>query len=207
MKFRALYWWIDRWRKSTAYTDMTLAEQGAYRNLLDEATLRGGALPDDDRVLAKACGDAMEWPAIRHTVMRRFFKLDDGWHNETLDQVLDATLTRAARQARYRQGTMSPVVSDLDERKARDRARQATSRAMKAGQLQRQPCEECGDPNSQAHHDDYGKPLEVRWLCPQHHDKFHRRSVRVTDKESSAQQPAFSGSGSGSGSGSRDPDE
>jgi hypothetical protein len=40
-------WWIDRWRKSTAFTDMTLSNR-AYRNLLDECALRG-PIPDDDR--------------------------------------------------------------------------------------------------------------------------------------------------------------
>jgi uncharacterized protein YdaU (DUF1376 family) len=103
MRVRALYWWIDRWRKSTAYTDMTLEEQGAYRNLLDEAALRGGALPLDDRAIAKASGDAVGWPRIKAVVMRRFQKRADGWHNETLDQVLRATATRAAKQRRYRE--------------------------------------------------------------------------------------------------------
>src|SRR5262245_11320973 len=84
----ALTWWIDRWRKSSAYTAMTLAEQGAYRNLLDEATLRGGALPLDDATLAKACGDPREWRAVRKKVLARFTRQRDGYHNETLDLVL-----------------------------------------------------------------------------------------------------------------------
>jgi hypothetical protein len=41
---RAAWWWVDRWRKSTAYTDMTAEQQGVYRNLLDELWLRGGVL-------------------------------------------------------------------------------------------------------------------------------------------------------------------
>jgi uncharacterized protein YdaU (DUF1376 family) len=98
-----LWWWVDRWRKSTAYTDMTLEEQGAYRNLLDEAWLRGGPLPDNERMLAKACGDATAWPDVRDAVMRHFHKAADGWRNPTLDRVLAQSQTRAARQARYRQ--------------------------------------------------------------------------------------------------------
>lgn len=96
-------WWIDRWRKSTAFTDLSLEQQGAYRNLLDEAWLRGGALPLDDRALAKASGDATRWRHVRKTVMQRFVKKADGWHNETLDGVLAVSERRAARQSRYRE--------------------------------------------------------------------------------------------------------
>lgn len=102
MRFNALWWWIDRWRKSTAYTDMTLEEQGAYRNLLDEATLRGGALPRDERILAKACGDALKWKTVRKAVLARFEVRGDALHNRTLDAVLRESYMRAERQARYR---------------------------------------------------------------------------------------------------------
>lgn len=98
----ALWWWIDRWRKSTAFMDMTLAEQGAYRNLLDEATLRGGALPNDERILAKASGDARSWQKHRATVMARFALRDDGWRNETLDAVLHQSERRRVNQSNYR---------------------------------------------------------------------------------------------------------
>lgn len=98
----ALWWWIDRWRKSTAFMDMTLEQQGAYRNLLDEATLRGGPLPNDERVLAKACGDARAWRRLREAMLSRFELRGDGWHNETLDAVLHQSERRATNQANYR---------------------------------------------------------------------------------------------------------
>lgn len=102
MKMHALWWWIDRWRKSTAYTDMTLEQQGAYRNLLDEATLRGGPLPNDDRILAKACGDAKRWPKLRTVLLARFTLTAEGWRNETLDEVLHESKRRADKQRRWR---------------------------------------------------------------------------------------------------------
>lgn len=55
-------------------------------------------------------------------------------------------------------------------------AHSATARAVKKGALVRLPCEVCGNLDSHAHHDDYSKPLEVRWLCHTHHMELHRKS-------------------------------
>jgi hypothetical protein len=37
--------------------------------------------------------------------------------------------------------------------------------AVRAGRLVRAACETCGATKTQGHHDDYSKPLDVRWLC------------------------------------------
>jgi hypothetical protein len=47
------------------------------------------------------------------------------------------------------------------------------SNAIRNGKLIRLSCEVCGV-KAQAHHDDYTKPLEVRWLCVKHHRAVHR---------------------------------
>lgn len=53
------------------------------------------------------------------------------------------------------------------------KVRALTRSYIKAGKLIRQPCEVCKDVKVEAHHDDYAKPLEVRWLCKQHHVEHH----------------------------------
>jgi ribosomal protein S27AE len=67
------------------------------------------------------------------------------------------------------------------ERRAAERyplafeAKRLTRRAIANGELVRQPCEKCGSSRVQAHHDDYAKPLEVRWLCRPCHVAVHKQ--------------------------------
>jgi ribosomal protein S27AE len=58
--------------------------------------------------------------------------------------------------------------------KVKKAAHDAISKAVYLGKLQKQPCELCGDTNVEAHHDDYTKRMEVRWLCVPHHKALHR---------------------------------
>lgn len=41
-------------------------------------------------------------------------------------------------------------------------------RARAKGEIERLPCQVCGGEASQAHHDDYTRPLDVMWLCASH---------------------------------------
>lgn len=50
--------------------------------------------------------------------------------------------------------------------------------SLRDGKIKRLPCEVCGDKKAQAHHDDYSKPLEIRWLCVTHHAEHHRNEKR-----------------------------
>lgn len=63
-----------------------------------------------------------------------------------------------------------------------------TSNAIRDKKLTRMPCEVCGDTKVEAHHDDYSRPLDVRWLCKKHHMEHHvklnsaRRIARIRNK-------------------------
>ena len=47
------------------------------------------------------------------------------------------------------------------------------SNAIRDGRLEREPCVICGESNTEAHHEDYSKPLDVVWLCRKHHLAIH----------------------------------
>jgi hypothetical protein len=60
------------------------------------------------------------------------------------------------------------------------KANRAVYNALQGGRLTRGPCEVCGTTvRVQAHHDDYSKALDVRWLCFTHHrEDAHGQTVR-----------------------------
>ena len=61
----------------------------------------------------------------------------------------------------------------LEKKKIKMRARNYACIAEKKGILKRQPCEICASDKAEKHHEDYSKPLEVRWLCRQCHLAVH----------------------------------
>jgi hypothetical protein len=66
-----------------------------------------------------------------------------------------------------------------------------TEKAIARGKLVPKPCEVCGVVGEmsdgrnliQAHHDDYNKPLDVRWLCQKHHFEWHQSNTPIKRKE------------------------
>jgi hypothetical protein len=52
--------------------------------------------------------------------------------------------------------------------------------AIISGKLIPKPCEICGRPEFAAHHEDYNKPLDVKWLCVSCHMSLHRPFGMVT---------------------------
>jgi hypothetical protein len=55
------------------------------------------------------------------------------------------------------------------------RASSTLNNAIRAGKIKRGSCEVCGKLNAHGHHEDYTKPLVVRWLCSLHHRIEHRK--------------------------------
>jgi hypothetical protein len=82
---------------------------------------------------------------------------------------------------------------DRTQRLARERAHRLVAAAVDSRELARPPeCEQCGDSAAtQAHHEDYGRPLEVVWLCPSCHAHRHPESRRTTARRRRWAIPMF----------------
>jgi ribosomal protein S27AE len=85
-------------------------------------------------------------------------------------QVAERCKTDPELKARRQQLRQDWVARNADKRSAHV----AVGNAIRDGRLFRQPCERCGSPKAEAHHDDYTKPLDVRWLCRKHHAERHK---------------------------------
>lgn len=84
-----------------------------------------------------------------------------------------------SEQARRNMSLAHKRVPDevLAERK---RVRRIVRGAVRDGELKKQPCwyEPLGCKGQlEAHHHDYAKPLEVKWLCRRHHLQVHHGTI------------------------------
>lgn len=103
---------------------------------------------------------------------------------------------RVAARAAYQQTPGGKARLNAGKRRYIERnpikraAHVAADNAIRDGRLIRQPCEVCGS-TAQAHHDDYGKPLDVRWLCTTHHAEWHKHNTpKCPDQEQAQRHPA-----------------
>ena len=61
----------------------------------------------------------------------------------------------------------------LEEKLKRMKARSILNHYLRDKKIPRLGCEVCGE-KAEAHHDNYSKPLDVRWLCFKHHREHHK---------------------------------
>ena len=62
----------------------------------------------------------------------------------------------------------------IDSNPIKRNAHMIVGNAIRGKKLFKEPCEVCGCSEVHAHHDDYSKPLNIRWLCPTHHEQWHK---------------------------------
>ena len=87
---------------------------------------------------------------------------------------------------------------------ASDKAQNVLEYAIKSGNIKRlSRCENCGDTGVfkdgrtkiQAHHSDYNKPLDVKWLCQKCHHEWHKnnKAIEMESKKESVSDLIITG--------------
>ena len=117
---------------------------------------------------------AADTRGARHNAKRRLdpeYRAKQSEWNKQWRETYGRSPERLARKAELMRG-YSKAHGTAEHHRARWKVR----REIVAGRMQRQPCEVCSAGKAHAHHDDYSKPLEVRWLCPKHHREHHAKA-------------------------------
>lgn len=83
---------------------------------------------------------------------------------------------RSCRAAYMREWRRTAAVPE--EERVKQRCRATTHVLVARGVITKEPCEVCTDPKVEAHHDDYEKPEQVKWLCAHHHRMLHKAMRR-----------------------------
>lgn len=102
------------------------------------------------------------------TCSRVYDKLRDKHHHRVLARAV---------YAQTEQGKLASNKAKAEWAKRNPEKIKAHSKVLyhiRAGNLTPEPCEKCGDKNVHAHHDDYAKPLNVRWFCSGCHKQHHK---------------------------------
>lgn len=59
-----------------------------------------------------------------------------------------------------------------EARKEKKNVRNTLNNALNRGEVKKGVCEVCQEEKVEAHHPDYNKPLDVKWLCKIHHGEL-----------------------------------
>lgn len=94
---------------------------------------------------------------------------------ERKKEIFDKWVKNNKRAARELWRKASKKYLENPENRKKHACRLLVRSAVKNGLIIKTNCEVCNNPNTEAHHKDYSKPLDVNWLCDSCHGKLKRR--------------------------------
>lgn len=71
------------------------------------------------------------------------------------------------RRNRKRHSELDPIT------RMKANARSYANTYLRRGKISKEPCFICKSEDSQMHHSDYGKPLDITWVCRECHLSIH----------------------------------
>jgi len=89
--------------------------------------------------------------------------------NNNIEKIREYDRERGSRQSK------EYLKEYRDNHPNKYKAHNIVNNAIRDNKLFKEVCEKCGsDKKTHAHHDNYLKPLNVRWLCAACHSQWHR---------------------------------
>lgn len=135
-------------------------------------------LPVSDGFYAndKTCKECRRFQSRQNRLRRLdYYQAYDRARSSSPDRVL--AREEYARTARGRRAANRAKKAWTERNPVKRLANNALNNSVRDGVLSKKSiCEECGKTNCriEGHHDDYSKPLEVRWLCSACHREWHK---------------------------------
>lgn len=198
MLFRA------HWFNSQCCMDIQI-RRPPLRWIPQDATRRGFArlgVPGRDFIQGFGCAAWKLMPLIQKqcAVCNKEFSVERSQishgRGKCCSRSCSASLAAANRRSQFGPNNPNWKGGEIGENSYRDAKRRYRKRhphkarahmlvrdAIKRGDIVREPCRECGNDNSHAHHEDYDHPLDVVWLCKKHHEQRHIELNRLRKPE------------------------
>lgn len=99
---------------------------------------------------------------------------------------IKAAKARAIGKGASKESQKKGRIAWEEKNKHKKYAQGQVARAIKTGKIKKEPCSICGNTNSEAHHEDYSRPLYVIWFCKKHHAERHIQ-LRKMERETKFQ--------------------
>lgn len=126
-------------------------------------------------------------PCTREDV--RLNKATNREYYRRYEQLRNLDPQRKAARAEYQKSARGKASADRARKmhEAREPFKRGAAlmvgNAVRDGKLIKGPCIVCGFPETDGHHFDYSKPLEVIWLCRHHHAAYHKIDREVQKRK------------------------
>ena len=88
-------------------------------------------------------------------------------------RIKERTRHREKQRKYVERGIIPKRKSSTPVNKEKKQATTTVNNAIRDGKIKKEKCIVCGSMNTEAHHEDYSKPLDVVWLCSRHHADRH----------------------------------